>query len=237
MAPVGHRRRFLLESGPLERPEFRSLQAGFKSAEQFLQQKATPKFGECVNIAEEIGGVEYSRELQCPRRDSQPKRASRSHPPSYSVVHKSRHAICEHHFFTPQYDAFANRENKRFDIYFRDAWTQKWDKKLGINPLYHLIQQVIHKIKQDRIHAILVVPFWEHKPWFQELQDISIDHIELPGKIKVYARDDTGPLRQGSWSSLPFLVDAGLPDCDSADSGTDCCVGSESEVERGTDDE
>ena len=33
VAPVGHRRCFLLESGPLERPEFRFLHAGFKSAE------------------------------------------------------------------------------------------------------------------------------------------------------------------------------------------------------------
>ena len=62
-------------------------------------------------------------------------------------------------------------------------------------------------------------------------------YIELPTKIKLYARDDTGPLRQRSWSSLAFLVDGGLPDSDSADSGTDSCVGSESEVERGTDGE
>ena len=84
---------------------------------------------------------------------------------------------------------------------------------------------------------ILVVPLWNDKPWLQELQDICVDYIELPGKIKLYARDDTGPLRQRSWSLLAFLVDGALPDSDSADSGTDSCVGSESEVERGSDDE
>ena len=47
----------------------------------------------------------------------------------------------------------------------------KWDKKLWINPPFHLIQQVIHKIKQDKTQAILVVPLWDDKPWFQELQD------------------------------------------------------------------
>ena len=95
----------------------------------------------------------------------------------------------------------------------------------------------MHKIKQDKTQAILVVPLWDDKPWFQELQNICVDYIELPRKIKLYARDDTGALRQRSWSSLALLVDGGLPDPDSANSWTDSCVGSESEVERGTDDE
>ena len=144
------------------------------------------------------GSADYSRELECLRRDSQPRRPSRWHSSSYRVVDKWRDAICEyfheHHSFWPQYDAFANRENKRFDKHFRDAWTHKWDKKLCINPPFHLIQQVIHKIKQDKTQAILVVPLWDDKPWFQELQDICVDYIELPRKIKLYARDDTGPL-------------------------------------------
>ena len=80
------------------------------------------------------------------------------------------------------------------------------------------------------------MPLWDDKPWFQELQDICVDYIELPRKIKLYARDDTGPLPQRPWSSLAFLVDGKLSDSDSADSSTDSCVGSESEVERGTDD-
>ena len=170
VAAVGHRRCFLLESGPLERPEFCFLHARLKSAEEFLKQKVAPKFGEDVTIAEVNGGVEYSRELECLRRDSQPQRPSRWHSPSYRVVDKSRDAICEffyeHHSFTPQYDAFANRENKKFDNYFRDAWTQKRDKKLWINPPFHLIQHVIHKVKQDKTQAILVVPLWDDKPWF-----------------------------------------------------------------------
>ena len=184
VAPVGHRRCFLLESGPLERPEFRFLHAGFKSAEEFLKQKVTPKFGEDVTIAEVNGSADYSQELECLRRDSQPRRPSRWHSSSYRVVDKWRDAICEyfheHHSFWPQYDAFANRTSKRFDKHFSDAWTHKWDKKLWINPPFHLIQQVIHKIKQDKTQAILVVPLWDDKPWFQELQDICVDYIELP---------------------------------------------------------
>ena len=109
VAPVGHRRCFLLQSGPLERPEFCFLHAGLKSAEEFLKQKVTPKFGEDVTIAKVNVSVEYSRELECPRRDSEPRRSSRWLSSSYRVVDKRRDAICEHfdehHSFTPQYDA------------------------------------------------------------------------------------------------------------------------------------
>ena len=206
-----------------------------------MKQKVSPKFGEDVTIAEVNGSVEYSWELECLRRDAQPLRPSRWHSSSYRVVDKWRNAICgyiyEHHSFTPQYDAFANPQRKRFDNYFRNAWTQKWDKKLWINPPFHLIQQVIDKIKQDKTQAILVVPLWDDKPWFQEWQDIFVDYIQLPRKIKQCARDNTGPLRQRSWSTLALLGDGGLPDSDSADSPTDSCVGSEFEFERGTDDE
>ena len=187
VAPVGHGRCFLLESNPFERPEFRFLHAGFRSAEEFLKQKVTPIFGEEVTIAEVNGSVEYSRELECLCGDSQPRRPWRWHSSSYRVVDEWRDAICEyfyeHHSFTPQYDAFANRENKRFDNYFRDTWTQKWYKKLWMNPPFHLIQQVIHKIKQDKTQAILVVPLWDDKPWFQELQDICVNYIELRGRL------------------------------------------------------
>ena len=141
VAPVGHRRCFLLESGPLERPEFRFLHAGFKSAEEFLKQKATPKFEEDVTIAEVNRSVEYSWKLECLRRGSQPRCPSRWHSSSYRVVDKWCDANCEyfyeHHSFTPQYDAFANRETKRFDNYFCNAWTQKRDKKVWMNPPFH----------------------------------------------------------------------------------------------------
>ena len=134
-----------------------------------------------------------------------------------------------------QYDASANHENRLMVIFGR-LGPQNLDRKLCINIPFHLIQQVIHKIKQDETQAILVVPLSEDKLWFEKLQDICVDYIELRGKIKLYARDDTGPMRQRSWSSLTFLVDGGLPDSDSAYSGNHCCVGSESEVECGIDD-
>ena len=85
--------------------DFRFLHTGFKSAEKVLKQKVTPKFGEYVTIAEINGIVEYSRELECLRRDSQRGRPSRLHSSSYTVLNKWCNAICEyfyeHHFFYP----------------------------------------------------------------------------------------------------------------------------------------
>ena len=71
------------------------LHAGFRSAEEFLQQKVTPQFGEDVTIADVNGSVEYSRELECLRSSSQPRRPSRWHSSSYRVVDEWRDAICE----------------------------------------------------------------------------------------------------------------------------------------------
>ena len=135
------------------------------------------------------GSVEYSRELECLRRDSEPRRPLRWHSSSYRVVDKWRIAIWdyfyEHHSFTPQYHAFASCESKRFGKNVRDTRTQKWDRKLCIHPPFHLIQQVIPEINQDKTQAIFVVPLWDDKPLIQELQDIFIDYMGLPRKIKL----------------------------------------------------
>ena len=121
-------------------------------------------------------GASPARVLACP-----PQRAPWTGPPGERVT------ICEfvyeHCCFTTQYDAFANSENSRFDKYFHDAWSQISDKKLWSNPSLHLIQQVIHKTKQGKTKAILVLPLWDDKLWFHELQDIFVDSLELRGRL------------------------------------------------------
>ena len=92
------------------------------------------------------------------------------------------------------------------------------------------------KKKEDDTQAILIVPVWADQPWFAELEEILVDSVELARGIKLYARDDTGPLRQRSWSTLPLLVDGRLSDPDWAHSD-ESCVGSENEVELGNDNE
>ena len=39
---------------------------------------------------------------------------------------------------------------------------------------------------------------------------MAIDSIRLPHDVKLYTRDNTGPLRQRPWPIVAFLVDRGL---------------------------
>ena len=103
MAPVGHRHYFLLQPGPLERPQFRFLQAGFKSAEDFLKQKHTPKFGEDIGIDEVNGSSEYAPELECLRERTCGRRTWPTHKCMSSGVPREKSgamgAEVEHCFF------------------------------------------------------------------------------------------------------------------------------------------
>ena len=60
------------------------------------------------------------------------------------------HVICqylsEHSSFTPRYDAFPKRKDRRFNKLFDDAWGQKSVKKLWFNPRFHVFQD--HAITQ-----------------------------------------------------------------------------------------
>ena len=60
---------------------------------------------------------------------------------------------------------------------------------------------------------------------------MTVDSICLPHDVKLYARDDTGPLRQRPWPSVAFLVDGGLISDGSCTSNH----GSESGLDHGTD--
>ena len=171
------------------------------------------------------------------RRETQQPRPARWKSSSYRVVDKWRDYICEyfaeHHSFVPLYDAFANFKNRRFRRHFQDAWSWKWNKPLWRNPPFHLIQQVLNKIKRDQAQCILIVPCWETKSWWAQLDAITVDCIQLPKGMKLYARDDTGPLRQREWSTCAFLVDGRLSDPEYDASS----CGSQNEVNCGTDDE
>ena len=51
----------------------------------------------------------------------------------------------ENHDFVPANDAFCNELNKRFKHLAEDAWAVKWDKRLWINPPFHLYGEVVQK--------------------------------------------------------------------------------------------
>ena len=110
----------------------------------------------------------------------------------------------------PANDAFCNELNKCFKRLADDAWAVKSDRRLWINPPFHLLGEVVQKIKENRTQAILVVPLWDGKLWWKDVLAMIVDSIRLPHDVKLYARDNTGLLRQQPWPTVAFLVDRGL---------------------------
>ena len=127
-------------------------------------------------------------------------------------------------------DAFPNDLNKRFKHLAGDAWAVEWVTRLWMNPPIHFLGDVVPKNKEDRTQAILVVPLWDWKPWWKDFLAMTAVSIHLCHDVKLYAREDTGPLRQRPWPIVAFLVDGGLISDGSCTSGH----GSESGLDHGT---
>ena len=104
----------------------------------------------------------------------------------YRVVDKWRDILVDYfernHNFRPQFDAFANKKNKRFPKFYDDAWSQDWSEPLWINMPFDVFPRVVQKLKQSGAKAILIVPNWPKQSWFKDIMDISIDIVELPHK-------------------------------------------------------
>ena len=187
VASVGHRRCFILESGEQEAPSFRFLHSGYRNAKEFLSRKVNTVFGEDEGISEISATTAYSIWLQERRRDTQRPKPRNWKSSNYRVVDKWRDYIgcyfLENHDFVPAKDAFCNELNKRFKRLADDTWAVKWDKRLWINPPFHLLGEVVQKIKEDRTQAILVVPLWDWKPWWKDVSAMTVDSIRLPHDV------------------------------------------------------
>ena len=234
VAPVGHIGCLILKSGQTEARSFRFLHSGYQSAKDFLSRKVNTVFGEDEGISEVGTTPSYSFLLQEQRRDSQRPKPRNRKSSNYRVVDKWRDYICsyflENHDFVPAKDAFCNGSNKHFKRLADDAWAVKWDKRLWIKPPFHLLGDVVQKLKEGRTHAILVVPLWDWKPWWKDVLAMTIDSVCLPHDVKLYSRDETGPLGQRPWPTVTFLLDGGLI----SDGSCTSDHGSESGLDHGT---
>ena len=154
VAPVGHRRCFILESGEQKAPSFRFLHSGYRNAKEFLSRRVNTVFGEDGGISGINATTAYSILLQERRRDTQRPKPRNWKSSYYRVVDKLRDYICsyflENHDFVPAKDAFCNELNRPFKRLADDAWAVKSDKRLWINPPFHLLGEVVQKIKEDR---------------------------------------------------------------------------------------
>ena len=55
-----------------------------------------------------------------------------------------------------------------------------WPATLWLNPPWHLLPQVLEKLRASRSQGILIYPYWPLQPWFQEVQRLSAFHFRLP---------------------------------------------------------
>jgi hypothetical protein len=55
-----------------------------------------------------------------------------------------------------------------------------WPATLWLNPPWHLLPQVLEKLRASRSKGILIYPYWPLQPWFQEVQRLSASHFRLP---------------------------------------------------------
>ena len=190
------------------------LHSGYRSAKDLLNRKVNTVFGEHEGISEVSDTASYSILLQERQRETQRPKPRNWKSSNYRVVDKWSDYICsyffENHDFVPAKDAFCNELNKRFKRSADDAWALKRERRLWINTAFHLLGEVVQKLKEDRTQAILVVPLWNWKPWCKDVLAMTVDSIRLPHDVKLYARDDTCPLRQRPWPTVAFLGDGGL---------------------------
>ena len=113
---------------------------------------------------------------------------------------------------------------------FLKAWAPKKDKQLWIQPPFHLLGEVVPKIKEDCTDAFFVVPVCDWRLWWKDVLAITVDSIRLLHDVNLYARDNTGPLRQGPWPTIVILVGRGLI----SDGRCTSHHGSESSLDHGT---
>ena len=51
---------------------------------------------------------------------------------------------------------------------------------LWLNPPWHLLPQVLEKVRASRSRGILIYPYWSRQPWFQGVRQFSTAHYILP---------------------------------------------------------
>ena len=51
---------------------------------------------------------------------------------------------------------------------------------LWLNPPWHLLPQVLEKVRASRSRGMLIYPYWPHQPRFQGVQQLSTAHYILP---------------------------------------------------------
>jgi hypothetical protein len=76
--------------------------------------------------------------------------------------------------FAGDHNSTAKRFNSLFDSQHAeavDAMAQDWSEGVSfILPDFHIVDRILDKIERDNAVAVLIIPVWPHKPWWQRLR-------------------------------------------------------------------
>ena len=87
-------------------------------------------------------------------------------------------------YMPPTLDAFASSKSAKCHRYFTiqdDAFRHSWsDEILWLAPPFHLTDDVVRKICDDKAAGILLHPLRRDERWFHDLQDVAVTWWDVP---------------------------------------------------------
>ena len=163
-----------------------------------------------------IGGVksERSKSLGLPKGQRPKPKMWISH--DYAVKEDFVQKIVQHFGGNvPSVDAFASKDNCRFPKFWDaqvDAFKKDWGKErlLWINPPFETLEEVVNKIIEYKALAIIVVPEWPRRRWWQKLQRIKLEEYKFEPKEKIFLRGGTELMKPPRFQTWAMLVYGGL---------------------------
>lgn len=114
-------------------------------------------------------------------------------------------------------DMFAAAHNAQLDRYYTreiNALAQSWRKENPwCNPPWHLIANVLKKVKRDQVTATICVPFYRHAKWWSELKDMAIDDpIAIPRNKNIFLRRGSETVGNTPWETTLLVRISGDPE-------------------------
>ena len=115
----------------------------------------------------------------------------------YNVLDSRVHEIISIFGVVPSIDVFANASNQRFPRWWgpgsgeaEDAFTRDWggEPLLWMNPPYYQIGRAIKKVREDRAHALMVLPEWKTRKWYREARELRLLDIRYPKGVHFFER-------------------------------------------------
>ena len=114
---------------------------------------------------------------------------------------------------SPQIDGFSAEHNRNFPLWWgpgspmgQDALAKDWGQHtLWLNPPFSILERVVHNLREDQAHAIVVDPCWPDKAWWQDLMRMQVWQQTMPRGIQAFELRGK-PSRPVKWPVNVFVV-------------------------------